>query len=83
LENSASKSTGSPRLLSPAQAAAVAEKEARGKARTYVVQPGDTFVSISKKFYQTSARWKDILDANQNQISNPDELKAGQTIILP
>ncbi|SRR6266446_1790793 len=83
LENSASKSTGSPRLLPPAQAAAVAEKEARGKARTYVVQPGDTFVSISKKFYQTSARWKDILDANQNQISNPDELKAGQTIILP
>jgi LysM repeat protein len=83
LENSASKSTGSPRLLPPAQAAAVAEKEARGKTRTYVVQPGDTFVSISRKFYQTSGRWKDILDANQNQISNPDELKAGQTIILP
>jgi LysM repeat protein len=83
LENSASKSTGSPRLLPPTQAAAIAEKEARGKTRTYVVQPGDTFVSISRKFYQTSGRWKDILDANQNQISNPDELKAGQTIILP
>jgi nucleoid-associated protein YgaU len=82
-ENSVGKSVGSTRLLPPAQAAAAAEKEAKGKTRTYVVQPGDTFVSISRKFYQTSNRWKDILDANQNQISNPDELKAGQTIILP
>jgi nucleoid-associated protein YgaU len=48
-----------------------------------MVQSGDTLVSISRKFYQTTARWKDILDANQNQLSNPDELKAGQTIILP
>jgi LysM repeat protein len=82
-ENSMSKSAGSTRFLPPGQVAAAAEKEAKGKVRTYVVQPGDTFVSISRKFYQTASRWKDILDANQNQISNPDELKAGQTIILP
>jgi nucleoid-associated protein YgaU len=77
------KSSGPNRLLAPEQAAAVAEKEAKAKTRTYLVQPGDTFTSISRKFYQTPARWKDILDANQNQVSNPDELKAGQTIILP
>jgi nucleoid-associated protein YgaU len=74
---------GAAKLLSPEQAAAEAEKAAKGKVRTYVVQSGDTLVSISRKFYQTSARWQDILDANQNQLSNPDELKAGQTIILP
>lgn len=72
-----------PKTILPEQAAAEAEKAARGKVRTYVVQSGDTLVSISKKFYQTSSRWKDILDANQNELSNPDELKAGQTIILP
>jgi LysM repeat protein len=82
-ENNGGRSSGSTHLLPPEQAAAAAEKEAKGKARTYVVQPGDTFASISKKFYQTPSRWKDILDANQNQVSNPDELKAGQTIILP
>jgi hypothetical protein len=71
------------KLPPPEQAAAEAEKAAKGKVRTYVVQSGDTLVSISRKFYQTSGRWKDILDANQNQLSNPDELKAGQTIILP
>lgn len=60
-----------------------AEKQARAKVPTYQVQPGDTLTSISRKIYQSPNRWKDILDANQNQLSNPDELKPGQTIILP
>ncbi len=72
-----------PKTASPEQVAAEAEKAAKSKVRTYVVQSGDTLVSISKKFYQTPSRWKDILDANQNQLSNPDELRVGQTIILP
>jgi nucleoid-associated protein YgaU len=82
-ENGPGKASGSSRSSSSDQNAAAAEREARGKVRTYLVQPGDTFTSISKKFYQTSARWKDILDANQNQVPDPDALKAGQTIILP
>jgi len=78
-----SKGSQTPRTVAPDQAAAEGERAAKGKVRTYVVQSGDTLVSISKKFYQTSSRWKDVLDANQNQLSNPDELRAGQTIILP
>jgi LysM repeat protein len=77
------KSGSAPKSVSPELAAAEGEKAAKGKVRTYVVQPGDSLVSISKKFYQTPSRWKDVLDANQNQLSNPDELKAGQTIIVP
>ena len=77
------KAGGTGKSLPPEQVAAEAEKAAKGKVRTYVVQTGDTLASISRKFYQSSARWKDILDANQNQLSNPDELKPGQTIIVP
>jgi len=77
------KNSPTPKTTPPEQAAAEAEKAAKGKVRTYVVQTGDTLVSISKRFYQTPSRWKDILDANQNQLANPDELKVGQTIILP
>jgi LysM repeat protein len=77
------RTASTPKLSAAQQAAAEAEKEAKSKVRTYVVQTGDTLESISKKFFQTSARWKDILDANQNQLSNPEALKAGQTIILP
>jgi LysM repeat protein len=77
------KSAPTPKTVTPEQAAAEGEKAAKGKVRTYVVQSGDTLVSIAKKFYQSSSRWKDVLDANQNQLSNPDELKAGKTIIIP
>ena len=70
-------------LPAPSEAAAEAEKQGKSKARIYIVQPGDSLVSISKKIYQTPNRWKDILDANQNQLGNPEALKAGQTIILP
>jgi LysM repeat protein len=70
-------------LPPPSQAAAEGEKQGKAKARTYVVQSGDTLTSISRKIYQTPSRWKDILDANQNQLPSPDDLKAGQTIILP
>jgi LysM repeat protein len=77
------KNIAPPRAGSPEQAAAEGEKAAKGKVRTYSVQSGDTLVSISKRFYQAPSRWKDILDANQNQLSNPDELKPGQTIIIP
>ena len=82
-ENGGARIQSSARMPPAEQAALAAEKEAKGKVRTYLVQSGDTLSSISKKFYQTPARWKDILDANQNQISDPDGLKAGQTIILP
>lgn len=64
-------------------AAAEAERKAKSRVRTYVVQSGDTLVSISRKFYETPNRWKDILDTNKYQVTNPDGLKAGQTIILP
>ena len=51
--------------------------------QTYVVQHGDTLVSISRKFYKTSTRWKQILDANRNVIDDPKKLAAGQTLIIP
>jgi LysM repeat protein len=77
------KVASTPRMSAAQEAAAEAEKEAKSKVRTYVVQTGDTLESISRKFFQTPSRWKDILDTNQNQLSSPDQLKAGQVIIIP
>jgi LysM repeat protein len=57
-------------------------KNAAG-AHTYVVKEGDTLGSISRKFYKTSKRWKEILDANEKKIEDPDNLKAGQTLNIP
>ncbi len=61
------------------------EKTAGGKSnrRTYVVQSGDTLVSISRKFYHSSKRWKEILDANKKKIDDPEKLRAGQNLVIP
>ena len=47
------------------------------------VQPGDTLVSISRKFYKSSVRWQRILDANPDILSKPSDLKPGQMLVIP
>jgi tetratricopeptide (TPR) repeat protein len=54
-----------------------------GKERSYTVQPGDTLASIARKFYNSSARWPRILEANSGTISKPGDLKPGQTLVIP
>jgi LysM repeat protein len=51
--------------------------------RAYVVQSGDTLFSISRKFYKSPKRWKDILEANRKSIRNPKKLTVGQTLLIP
>jgi LysM repeat protein len=59
-------------------------RKARKKAgQTYVVQSGDTLVSISRKFYNSPKRWKTILEANKKNIRDPKDLTVGQTIVIP
>src|ERR1041384_2508880 len=59
------------------------EKEKGAGSKTYVVKEGDTFRSISRKFYKTSRRWTDIRDANEKKVDDPDNLKAGVTLTIP
>jgi nucleoid-associated protein YgaU len=64
-------------------AARDAQKNLPPGARTYQVQPGDTLASISRKFYKTKVRAKDIQDANLNAVPDATKLKTGQTLIIP
>ena len=50
---------------------------------TYVVRPGDTLFSISRKFYKSPKRWKEILNANRKGIRDPKKLTVGQTLVIP
>ena len=59
------------------------EKTTEKKGQTYVVQSGDTLASISRKFYKSSTRWKEILHANSKKIDNPAKLKVGETLTIP
>ncbi|MGB9474529.1 MAG: LysM peptidoglycan-binding domain-containing protein [Candidatus Udaeobacter sp.] len=51
--------------------------------RSYTVQSGDTLFSISRKFYKSPTRWKDILNANRKNIHDPKKLTVGQTLVIP
>ena len=61
----------------------VVKKDIPPGSKTYIVQPGDTLAAISRKFYKTSTRWKDIQDANFYSLSGKPTIKPGQEIIIP
>ena len=48
---------------------------------SYKIQKGDTLIGISLRNYGTDAKVRDI--CSLNQIANPDDIKIGQTILLP
>jgi len=60
-----------------------AEQKVGAETKTYTVQKGDTLASIARRFYNSPQRWKDIADANQNQLQGSVNLKVGQTLIIP
>jgi LysM repeat protein len=60
-----------------------AEAVAGPETTTYTVQTGDTLASISRRFYQTTARWKDIADANHNQLDGSTNIREGMILIIP
>jgi LysM repeat protein len=63
---------------------ASSKKTAAKKAdRTYVVRSGDTLFSISRKFYKSSKRWKEILEVNRKNIRDPKKLTVGETLVIP
>jgi LysM repeat protein len=59
------------------------QKELVPGMRTYTVDQGDTLASISRKFYKSAARWKDIQDANFNALEGTAKLKPGMTLMIP
>lgn len=49
----------------------------------YVVQPGDSLVSIADKIYGDVNMTGPLFAANQAILSRPDDLRAGQSLVLP
>lgn len=51
--------------------------------KDYKVQKNDTLQKISKKFYNSYSKWRQIYDANKDVISNPDALQPGMSLRIP
>lgn len=52
-------------------------------ARTYTVVSGDSLSKIAKHVYGNANRWRDIFNANRDQLDNPDLIQPGQVLKLP
>ncbi len=52
-----------------------------GDGRTHIVAKNETLAEISKKYFGTTTRWKDIVKLNPGV--DPESLKVGQKLILP
>lgn len=66
-----------------ARPAEPAKKPSAGGRRTHVIGKGESLAAISRKYYGTSSRWKDILNANRASIKNERDLKVGREVVIP
>lgn len=49
----------------------------------YVVRKGDTLGAIARTYYNSSARWQVILDANRDKIARAEDIRPGMTLVIP
>ena len=52
-------------------------------SQTYTVSTGDNLTSIAERFLGDANEWRQIFEANRDQLSSPDALQVGMTIRIP
>ena len=55
----------------------------RSAGQTYTVKPGDTLSKIAQQFYGKTSEYNKIFEANRDKLSNPDQIQAGQELVIP
>lgn len=70
-------------IQAPAAAAAAAAAGGSAAARTYVVKAGDNLSKISKQFYGDPNQYMKIVNANKDQLPDPDKIKPGMQLNIP
>jgi hypothetical protein len=51
--------------------------------RTHVIQAGETLSGLAARYLGSSARFREIYEANRNVLRSPDDLRDGVTIVIP
>ena len=69
-----------PIVIQPAQGSTT--NQGTGQ-QSYTVQAGDTLSLISRRVYGVSNRWKEIYEANRDQLPSSNALKPGQVLRIP
>ena len=53
------------------------------EVRSYTVVAGDSLSKIAKREYGDAGKWRQIYDANREQIKDPDLIYPGQVLTIP
>lgn len=61
----------------------VTSTEAVVGEQSYTVESGDNLSKISKQFYGNANRWREIFEANRDQLDDPDRIQPGQVLKIP
>ena len=51
--------------------------------QSYTVVQGDSLSKIAKRVYGKASYWRQIFEANRDQLSDPDKIQVGQTLVIP
>jgi nucleoid-associated protein YgaU len=51
--------------------------------RAHTVQKGDTLFSLAQKYYGNRSRWRDIYNANRDQLPSENSLRIGMQVRIP
>ena len=51
--------------------------------RIHVVQAGENLATISTRYYGTPAKWKNIFNANQERLTDANNLRVGTKLTIP
>lgn len=56
---------------------------AGGGERIYIVRSGDSLSKIAQREYGDAKKWRQIFEANQDKIKDPDLIHPGQELKIP
>ena len=66
------------------------DRDARSEAASsvdegtiYAVESGDSLSKIAKHFCAGASVWKQVLEVNRDQLTDPDRIKPGQMLKIP
>ncbi len=58
-------------------------EEPASTSQIHVVQARDTLYGLARLYYNDHTKWKKIYEANRDQISDPNLIKAGMKLVIP
>ena len=59
------------------------QPRAEVEVRRYTVVSGDSLSKIAKREYGDAQKWRQIYEANRDQIKDPDLIYPGQVLTIP